>query len=268
MASTGGRQEPFTYGSLPGEDIYFVDPIRANQVATNPVQVPDTQSTDMIVNDFKFASQIGSAQAWDAFVKKYENRSKSFLVGMARKNRKTLEAKETKTAALNLDSEPDPSTTLAAPPEPQPSETEPAKPALSEGEITLRIQRELQRLGCNPGTPDGVWGRKSKAALGQFAKYAKVRVAGREPTQEVLSLLQPRSGRVCPFECGTGFLNVNGVCMRKTCPSGKRLSSKGVCYTPRKTTASKPATQRKVQSPGAGTKSGSCFTFDGKQFCE
>ncbi len=215
LASTGGRQEPFTYGSLPGEDIYFVDPIKANQAAMSPGKVPDTQSTDMIVNDFKLANQIGSIRAWDTFVKRYENRSNSFLVELARDSRKTLEAKETQTAALNLDTDPDPSPTLAAPPEPPPPETEPEKPTLSQREITLRIQWNLQRLGCNPGTHDGIWGRKSRAALGQFAKYAKVTVTRREPTQEVLSLLRPRRGRVCPWDCGSGFRRLNGVCVTK-----------------------------------------------------
>lgn len=47
LEETGGQQEPFTYGSLPGEDIFLAPPVvqaSLDQPAQQPATAPDTQS--------------------------------------------------------------------------------------------------------------------------------------------------------------------------------------------------------------------------------
>lgn len=56
----------------------------------------------------------------------------------------------------------------------QEPEQQPLKPNLKTvNEIKFEIQKELNRLGCNLGTPDGIIGPASKAALERFNKARK-----------------------------------------------------------------------------------------------
>lgn len=65
-------------------------------------------------------------------------------------------------------------------------------------EITLALQTELKRVGCDPGRPDGVWGRKGKAALTSFNSYAKLNLPTIAPSQAALTAVRSKSTRVCP----------------------------------------------------------------------
>ncbi|MGI9402822.1 MAG: caspase family protein, partial [Rhizobiaceae bacterium] len=98
-------------------------------------------------------------------------------------------------------------------------------------ELAKGIQSELARLNCNPGRPDGIWGRRSQSALDKFVKASKVELASASPAPELLDQLQNYDGTGCP----------KAVVRKKTCPAGQRLSRKGNCYTPKTKTASAPA---------------------------
>lgn len=65
---TGGQQEPFTYGSLPGHDIFLAG-----------------QSS--IVADFQIASDKGDVAAWDRFLDRHEGSDNQALVAVARQLR-------------------------------------------------------------------------------------------------------------------------------------------------------------------------------------
>ena len=104
----------------------------------------------------------------------------------------------------------------------EPVESEPASPptpsaAQQQDPETLKkvaydLQRQLNRLGCSAGTPDGIWGRNSSAALRRFARYSKKKLASYEPSTRTLSLLKRHNGRVCP--CPNGSTLKNGKCYR------------------------------------------------------
>ena len=64
--------------------------------------------------------------------------------------------------------------------------------------LALRIQKELVRVGCNPGKEDGKWGPGVKRALEQFAKLAAVKLPLDEPTPATLESIAAKRERVCP----------------------------------------------------------------------
>jgi len=67
----------------------------------------------------------------------------------------------------------------------------------SSSELVKLVQFELQRAGCSPGTPDGDWGGRSRAALTRFAEAGNIALPTREPVQELLDLLRSRPEVAC-----------------------------------------------------------------------
>jgi hypothetical protein len=52
------------------------------------------------------------------------------------------------------------------------------------------IQRALQDAGCNPGPADGIWGRRSKAALSNWASTINVMPGGLDLTPRLLNRIR------------------------------------------------------------------------------
>ncbi len=150
----------------------------------------------------------------------------------------------------------------AVPPATLDTATEPDSDPLTAVELARRTQAELNRLGCNAGTEDGVWGRNSRTALERLAENTPAfTLTSTEPTSAALQQLEVLTGRICPLVCAATQNLVNDTCVTKTCPGGQRLSSKGTCYTP------KAATSTRRSSPRARSGS-SCFTYNGETFCQ
>ena len=140
-----------------------------------------------------------------------------------------------------------------------------AEPAPEEPEIVVKptfvptvqmVQQELDRLGCNPGTADGVWGSRSSSAFRSFLR-ASGRLGEFETSTylspEAFVALQTSANGLCDSLCGGGQVLRNGQCVavnRPTttatnvpvrCGSGQVLRS-GVCVTvSRPTVATAPA---------------------------
>ncbi len=66
------------------------------------------------------------------------------------------------------------------------------------GELTLVLQAELKRVGCDPGALDGQWGGKGRAALTRFNRYAKLALPIGEPTSEAINAVKAKKVRICP----------------------------------------------------------------------
>lgn len=113
-------------------------------------------------------------------------------------------------------------------------------------DLPLKIQTELARLGCSPGTIDGVWGKKSETALSRFARHANTTLPGDRLSRDTLKLLEQQLTRVCPLRCGVRQVDQNGRCVAKTCPRGHKLSSSGVC---RKAISKATATRKSNPKP-------------------
>ena len=135
--------------------------------------------------------------------------------------------------------------------------------ALSEEELARRAQIALNRLGCDAGVEDGIWGRKSRAALERLSEHQPgFDLVSLDPSEDLLRRLDPLEGRICPVVCAVTEDLVGETCVRKTCPSGQRLSSKGVCFTPQATSS---RTSSGSSSPAR--RSSNCFKFNGQTFC-
>jgi tetratricopeptide (TPR) repeat protein len=79
--------------------------------------------------------------------------------------------------------------------------------------LALKIQKELSRVGCNPGKEDGKWGAGVKRALDLFTKLANVKLVTDEPTSAILDAVSAKRGRVCPLNCAQGQQESNGSCV-------------------------------------------------------
>jgi tetratricopeptide (TPR) repeat protein len=72
----------------------------------------------------------------------------------------------------------------------------PADPAEAAA-LTLKIQKELTRVGCNPGKEDGKWGAGIKRALEAFTRQSGVKVTTDEPTIALFDTIAAKRERVC-----------------------------------------------------------------------
>lgn len=104
---------------------------------------------------------------------------------------------------------------------------------LSAEDLAIRLQVELNRVGCSVGTPDGIWGRKSRAAIKAFGKSSGTNIVSLKPNAELLKKLQSEDNRICPLVCSVLEVAADGKCVAKTCGPNQKLSSRGKCYTPK-----------------------------------
>jgi peptidoglycan hydrolase-like protein with peptidoglycan-binding domain len=62
--------------------------------------------------------------------------------------------------------------------------------------LAMSIQLELNRLGCDAGAPDGIWGNGSRRALGRYAEKTGAADLDTEPTDALLGQLRAENGRL------------------------------------------------------------------------
>ncbi|WP_423068272.1 hypothetical protein [Devosia sp. CN2-171] len=208
-----------------------------------PDETPLPAAPDTERELFAAAVEINTEAGWRAFLQTYPNGPYSTLANAA------LQGLLSGAPAAP-----------AAPVVPQPDPVQ----------LALQVQTELNRLGCSVGRPDGVWGSQSRRALASFARYAGVSLGTTEPTADLVTLLNDKTGRVCPATCTVKQVLRNGVCVAKTCPAGQRLSSKGQCYKPSSGGGGGTAGGGGGGGGNAGGGGGAtrCFVFNGDSFCE
>jgi peptidoglycan hydrolase-like protein with peptidoglycan-binding domain len=83
---------------------------------------------------------------------------------------------------------------LSVLPRPRPAD---APAARSRMEIVTDIQRELARRGFYEGTPDGVYGPKTDAAIRDFEQVSGVKIAA-EPAEIILKAISQSSSKAAP----------------------------------------------------------------------
>jgi hypothetical protein len=81
--------------------------------------------------------------------------------------------------------------------------------------LARALRKELERVGCTAGAADGPWDDRSKQALAEFSRHAKVSLPGDAPTAAALEAVQARKERVCPLKCGKGEIEDDGECVAK-----------------------------------------------------
>jgi hypothetical protein len=68
---------------------------------------------------------------------------------------------------------------------------------LDERDLTIAVQSELQRLGCEPGNLEGAWDEQSRLALAEFGQHRGIDPLELSPSPELVETLKRETGTVC-----------------------------------------------------------------------
>ncbi|UWQ54735.1 caspase family protein [Leisingera caerulea] len=153
-ASTGGEQEPFVYGSLPGRDIFLVPPKLAAPTG-EPAQTAALPETDSEVQkDYSRAASMNSVVGWMDFLSKHSDRTDHWLVKLAQERLAKVVAERDIRRGF---SEREPWLTSAIAPDGETIN-------LSRNDRVL-VQKALNMMGFDVGSFDGQFGPKTKQAI-------------------------------------------------------------------------------------------------------
>ena len=99
------------------------------------------------------------------------------------------------------------------------------KPALA-----LHLQRELHRVGCYEGEPNGAWAASSRRAAKAFLDRVNATLPSDDPDDILLALVRTTPGRVCGSPCPAGEALAEGRCLPEAILA-PRKPSVGAAYT-------------------------------------
>ena len=196
LAETGGRQEPFVYGSLSSRGAYLA---AAPEPAPSPDPAPPPSdaaaesrpahdgitSEEVAARAYEAAERVNTVTAYEAVVRR-------FPVSIYAELARAQIGKLTKVAtAASEEMEVEPATEAAA--QQAPSATSSAPPApvaldLERGE-RRQVQIGLTILGFEPGPADGLFGPKSRAAVGAWQEAKGYAVTGRLTREQADALI-------------------------------------------------------------------------------
>jgi uncharacterized caspase-like protein len=277
--NTGGKQEPFVYGSLGGGEISLVP---------RPPE-PTRPSAAEERADYELAERVGTREAWESFLRVhtsgfYADLARAQLTRLARDARSGVEETERERARIarqqaegaqrerdRLEAErreqadreqaerrqaADKMQMAVMPPrEPVAAPTD--QPVLSGTALIREIKNELKRVGCYAGQVDEKWTtRETKSSVEKYVRHARLSSTPAAPDRELLESLREQKGRVCPLECSAREVEKNGQCVAKTCKRGQRLDANGRCVAI-------PAQASKPRRSGRR-----CYVYQGQSFCE
>ncbi|NSY41366.1 caspase family protein [Leisingera sp. ANG59] len=153
-AATGGQQEPFVYGSLPGRDIFLVPP-KVEVLAEAPVRTAALSGTDSkIQKDYSRAVSMNSVWGWKNFVTMYSDMPDHWLVKLAEERLANAVAERDVRRGF---SEREPWLTSAIGPDGK-------TVSLSRNDRVL-VQKALNMMGFDVGSFDGQFGPRTKQAI-------------------------------------------------------------------------------------------------------
>ncbi|MEM9781507.1 MAG: caspase family protein [Pseudomonadota bacterium] len=248
LAETDGVQEPFLYGSLSADDYFFMPPAAVVQTTGADVAAPAAAPTEAETSAapsidalqygiWAFTTSTDTLEAYRTFLNQFPDGPYS---EEARRRIARVEARDAALAAAPTtartettgEDEPndDTNTVVALTTPPTGNQVSRRSVDMSARELNAAVQGELKRLGCNVGVVDGIWGPRSQRALAKAAET--VALASIAPSIDALERLERREERACPLECAPTENKIGEQCVRKTCPSGQKLSSRGSCYVP------------------------------------
>ena len=220
VASTGGRQEPFVYGSLSSRGAYLA---AAPEPAPSPDPAPPPSdasaesrpahvgiaSEEVAARAYEAAERVNTVTVYKAVVRRFPG---SIYAELAQAQIGKLSKVAT---ASSEEMEVEPATEAAAQQKPDvqaagaPEEREravsaepPARaPETIEGALDLtreerrRIQQGLASLGFNPGPADGLFGRDTRKALERWQSSQKMATTGYLDAETAKTLLgaQPKT---------------------------------------------------------------------------
>jgi outer membrane protein OmpA-like peptidoglycan-associated protein len=95
---------------------------------------------------------------------------------------------------------------------PAPFPPPPTAPAFDSRAATLQIQEGLSRAGCFTASPTGTWGPLTQRAAARFNEVSLQTIATDRATPEAVAILSSLTARICPLECRSPQVELNGVC--------------------------------------------------------
>lgn len=154
--ATDGYQEPFTYGSLPGTDIFLKDPLpEPPKSAGTDVAAAGNAAADLeLIADFAEADRKGRLRDWNRFLQKYAARAEHRLVALALSKRDTIAA-ASEAKRRRYTREP---WLKARFPDGQ-------RDAVLTREQRKLVQEALNMMGLNVGAIDGAFGPRTLQAI-------------------------------------------------------------------------------------------------------
>ncbi len=211
---TNGAQVPWNHSSLtrkfvfnPAKKVAKAEP--AKPAPAKPA-APVTMQFDTRALDLAFWTAIQDSKnvsLFEEYLRRYPDGQFAVVAKVRRDELKAEKAQAqepVKEPAKEPPKEPAPQKVAKVEP-PASTSPEPVKKApVDRRTLTLSLQRELERAGCRPGVIDGIWGNNGRGALSRFAKVTNLQMPGNEPSEEVLSIVKSKPGRVCPLACGAG----------------------------------------------------------------
>jgi len=222
---TANRQIPWEHSSLT-ERLYLAAPASGAGLAALRTQTPDVQAEAL-------------RQALEEARRAREGRDAAERERVA-----AMKAAETARLAAAAALSPERLASLPQPERVQPDRTE----------LARTLQRELKRVGCDPGEVDGKWGPKAQAALRRFATLARLALHADEPTEAAREALSTQQSRVCPLDCGSGeIMDASGRCIARS-PAPSQDAGRSAAGT----AAPAPAQAAPSTAPAAQSGGGLC----------
>lgn len=173
LEQTDGFQEPFTYGSLPGDDIYLVPPIEVAALSKDKAQ---PTVFEQMLTDFADSEKYGTLKRWSNFVQTYGANTENELVRIALARKAELEKERDKrTRSANR------------PPLLEP-EFDGKGHAILDREQRRLIQQALAYMGHYSGPIDGAIGPRTREAV-SAARFRAGLVPGTQIDRALLRLL-------------------------------------------------------------------------------
>ena len=235
MRATASRQEPFVAGSLGGAQLALVPEASEPQEPTRQISVlPNPQAAEPVADpqrDYALAERVGTLDAWESFLAVHPS---GFYASLARQQRDKPTPLDEQPAPVAAQ---EPQQQVAALPEPAAIEQE---PRIDSRAIANALQSELKRVGCDPGTPDGIWGPASRQALEEFNRQAGMTLDTGAATVSALEAVRVQRGRICPLTCGSGQQVSGGRCV--AIPAARRPPARQQANRP-------PERPRKAERP-------------------
>ena len=148
----------------------------------------------------------------------------------------------------------------------------PPVPAMEPADVARLLQAHLKRVGCDPGTTEGIWNEGSQKALDRFNKSANTKLDVKLASIDSLDAVRSKTSRVCPLVCGRGQKADGDRCVAITCDPGFMVGSDGACKKrpdpPERKAVARSEPARAAPAAPAHGGGGKCFSFNGKRYCE
>ena len=209
LKATDGRQVPWEHTSLTGQVYLKVAPPGTPVAVRPPAANPGTSDRDFEISYWNSVKDSKSPALLQSYVDRYPNGN---FASLARAMLKDLSPGG-----------------ASAPQSAPPSFTG------DKVELVRSLQTELQRVGCDPGSVDGKWESKTRGALTQFARLAKLELYTEKPSPAALDAVRGHKNRVCPLDCGAGRIERDGNCVATTVPAPAPPAKKKVTNDSRNT---------------------------------